>query len=643
MLRKYHLSRLVWAAALLGAGPTWAQTTINATCNRAPSGMVPLTIICSYETSTHTDPDVDTFHDIFWQHDFGDGGAGTWSHSGQSKNIEFGPVAAHVYETPGTYTWTTSARDSAGNLVSDTQTVVAYSQDDDTNGCTDARTYCYANSSGTFQGCPLDTDSDGTCNSQSGNCAVVTGSPHSIFNANAADNTCHYFRRGDSWAVSSSLNISAMTGPGIVAAFGSGAKPRFTGTTSFFITDVSDDWRLVDLEMEDVTNAGKSRSYDGTAPDGMTNFTMMRLDMQDLQRCASAVSNNAGSLSRSEGIAFVDNVCRVDDRTVGWSIFVDCSWCADLGWTNHFHGGFNGGGGKRSMHYRRGILAHGLWSASGTGTNNLITVRNCNSAADWCNPNVPSELNVYRRNTFILGNARAIRAECGDNSTFSRDFIYEGNLIRSGLDSSQRGGLAFDMAAAEDFTYRNNILNCDDPGGGAQTSCSLFAMGSDANHTGCPNGTKQAARAYAYNNTIVAEATVDNSGHPRIGTIQQTGSVCRNNLVYAPNGTSTRTADCPSGATNSHNLDDNGDYSGNPFVPATGERDMLSEYHLQNPTGLMNSGFDFESDLDGEFLKLDAELQCRPTATGWTVGALQAGGDSSCWAGAAPPAPILLP
>ena len=46
----------------------------------------------------------DSFRELHYEWNFGDSGSGTWSTSGLSKNEAFGPMAAHVYETSGTFT-----------------------------------------------------------------------------------------------------------------------------------------------------------------------------------------------------------------------------------------------------------------------------------------------------------------------------------------------------------------------------------------------------------------------------------------------------------------------------------------------------------------------------------------------------------
>ncbi|MEQ1836797.1 MAG: PKD domain-containing protein, partial [Candidatus Nitrotoga sp.] len=79
------------------------------------SGVAPLSVF--FDTSGTTDPSMTSrpFHDLEYTWNFGDTTAGTWANGTQpgvsSKNTATGPVAAHVFEIPGTYTVTVTAYD----------------------------------------------------------------------------------------------------------------------------------------------------------------------------------------------------------------------------------------------------------------------------------------------------------------------------------------------------------------------------------------------------------------------------------------------------------------------------------------------------------------------------------------------------
>ena len=70
----------------------------------------------------------------------------------------------------------------------------------------DANIYCFANFAGSFQGCPLDTNSDGTCDVQASNCLVTQDFDVAL----EGDSNCDFdgtpgrrclFRGGDTFTV----------------------------------------------------------------------------------------------------------------------------------------------------------------------------------------------------------------------------------------------------------------------------------------------------------------------------------------------------------------------------------------------------------------------------------------------------------
>jgi hypothetical protein len=98
------------------------------------SGLAPFPLFTDLTQSTATN--FDPFGDVGYRIDYGDRNSGTWEHTGKSKNIEEGgPLGYHLYETPGIYTVTVSARSPDGDL-SETITlnVRVYARDDVQHG-----------------------------------------------------------------------------------------------------------------------------------------------------------------------------------------------------------------------------------------------------------------------------------------------------------------------------------------------------------------------------------------------------------------------------------------------------------------------------------------------------------------------------
>jgi hypothetical protein len=162
-----------------------------------------------------------------------------------SKNVAQGPVAAHIFESPGTYSVCLSVKDRFGAVVTPTcQTITV----DDPDTVFASTTVCINAVGSDFTGCP-------------GGATQVT---NSAFNAEmatqiAAGKRRILFKRGDTFSLTAAYN-PGVTGPGIIGAFGSGAKPKILNTTSnvmiTFNTAGIGDWRLMDLELDgnDATN-----------------------------------------------------------------------------------------------------------------------------------------------------------------------------------------------------------------------------------------------------------------------------------------------------------------------------------------------------------------------------------------------------
>src|SRR3990172_2937982 len=66
------------------------------------SGVAPLAVFFDATGTTATGTN-HPFHELEYRWDFGDLASGNWRTTGLPKNKAMGPVAAHVFETPGTY------------------------------------------------------------------------------------------------------------------------------------------------------------------------------------------------------------------------------------------------------------------------------------------------------------------------------------------------------------------------------------------------------------------------------------------------------------------------------------------------------------------------------------------------------------
>lgn len=110
--------RLLYAAMSKGRvggvtpTPPGGPVTAVLTATRI-SGVAPLAVMFEGWMSMSESPGiVNPFRQLQYSFDFGDPGSGTWSLTGNSKNsYSGGPITAHVFETPGTYTVTLTVYD----------------------------------------------------------------------------------------------------------------------------------------------------------------------------------------------------------------------------------------------------------------------------------------------------------------------------------------------------------------------------------------------------------------------------------------------------------------------------------------------------------------------------------------------------
>ncbi len=237
------------------------------------SGVAPLYVFFDASGTTSTGS-TQPFFELRYTFSFGDpAGGATWAYgprAGVPKNLAFGPLAAHVFEVPGAYTVTVSAFDGVHEALSSVELSVL----DPEVVFAGTQTLVVANGTD-FTGKPSGA-------------AELTSSDFDAAINSTAQNGATYkrilFRRGDTFTSASGARLRA-NGPGLVGAFGSGQKPRVTGTHANAILGLSgsatpdlSDWRIVDLEIDLTGGTPSSEAIE--AMGGMDQVLMLRLDVQ---------------------------------------------------------------------------------------------------------------------------------------------------------------------------------------------------------------------------------------------------------------------------------------------------------------------------------------------------------------------------
>lgn len=179
--------------------PPSDNITVSLVASRL-SGPAPLAVHFSAVGTTTTLSGVtDPFRQLLYTFDYDDPGSGTWPLSGGSKNSDAsGPLAAHVFETPGTYVVRCTA--SRGGESSYDEETITVTDPDEVYAGTDT---VYISPSANYSGAPSGAETRTTV-------PTIVGGKR------------YMFRRGESYGA---LDIPAgVVGTQVVAA-GSGAKP----------------------------------------------------------------------------------------------------------------------------------------------------------------------------------------------------------------------------------------------------------------------------------------------------------------------------------------------------------------------------------------------------------------------------------
>jgi hypothetical protein len=230
---------------------------------------------CTNTTSTATSF---PFHEVQYKVTWGDTPTawsyGAWAGDATyiNKNVSYGAVAAHVYETPGTYPIKVTATDASGSTAETTiGTVTASAFANDTTAICVSKT-------GSFTGCPS-------------NATQTTTSSFTTAMNTAAGKKQIYFEGGQTFTFTSGPATISTAGPGIISSYGTGKATISTTaseTSGFQIT--SNDWRIKNLIF---SGANSDQYSNGVKVSGTTNTTVDAVDVSrfhaqiDFEDCCS--------------------------------------------------------------------------------------------------------------------------------------------------------------------------------------------------------------------------------------------------------------------------------------------------------------------------------------------------------------------
>ena len=265
------------------------------------SGVAPLAVFFDARGTTESGlSSTDAFLDLAYEWDFGDTAcrskALVWAYSGKSRCQDVGPLAGHVYETPGTYTAKLIVRGQGGTS---TRTVTI-NVGDPNQVFAGTNTICVSRN-GDFK------DPNGVCN----NARKVTSgaSFESIRSAYLASGRRLLFRRGDSWTNGGNYKYSG-SGPAIIGAYGTGPKPVIQqgSTTMQSFTRGASGLRIMYIEVAGNDDPKSGTAFYAGASGQVKNLLIFRVDVKNVAKPFMFSVNGGptpGSANMNNGVAIV--------------------------------------------------------------------------------------------------------------------------------------------------------------------------------------------------------------------------------------------------------------------------------------------------------------------------------------------------
>jgi hypothetical protein len=511
------------------------------------------------QDSTLTATANQSFTDLHYAWNFNDPGAGTWVTDGTSRNVADGPLAAHLFETAGSYAPTLTITNASGQSCSVTLSTITVANANTTWSGT--VTACIS-SSGNFTGCPAGASQTTSSNWDSALSSAISGGARRIL-----------YRAGDSFNMSNTSPYTVATpGPGMIGTFGSGnANVTLTSGGSCLTMNASD-WRLAN---QNFNNSGTVSS--GSNCVNTTNYTV---------NPNIVVMRNTISGGFQGGIDFdpwivpkgqEDQFAEIENRitppnsaSAAYGTYLGLHHSALLG--NTIDGRqlpqASAGGPIRIGCFVSSVFAHNVVNGAQAGRQTFKMHAESNSNSNNVCQNSNSGVPAPPTNQFfeISDNVFYETSSAWDvaidpQNTIQNEYTQDGIFERNLLDLTANGNAASALEInAERVTIRNNIFRVGTTMSGF-TAVHINRRNNQVptDHIANYSNTMYQSGSTSGNTFIQSDTTVVNSNQG--GAVDST--TVRNNLLYAPGVSATLYA--PTGTTNSvsdHNLS----ATSNPFI-----------------------------------------------------------------------------
>ena len=459
------------------------------------------------------------FSEIHYEWRFGDDRGTFWSYGtnagGNNKNIAFGPVGKHIFETPGTFTVELIAShiNSAGQLSQTTVTLPNIVVTNPDTVFAGTATICISQNSTPIAG------QDGA----PAGCAVQMVPNWNTIQTLAQTYKRILLKRGDTWDVNGEASFGAsQAGQGIIGAYGTGAKPIASvnineGALRFAAG--GNDWRVMDLTVTSNDLAVQTFGR-GIAVMGGNNVLLLRTDINRTGRILLEGGGGSGMYvadsvigpASSQGTDSINIYASTQDR-IGL-LGVRSTGSRDhgirlQGTANSVISNIQVDGGRLSSHVCtiRGksndavpATWNGLWTENVVVSDSLFDGSTGSIAALACKPVNPQAAERLRRVIVERNRIQALNSEC------------------------------FIAQVVDELTFRNNLC----------TTYSVLAIEirykADA---GPVYRSPSPLRGFVYNNTVYKPDTSQAAGHAFIQFDPDvTGPyLLTNNICYTPGST----------------------------------------------------------------------------------------------------------
>lgn len=496
------------------------------------TGVAPLSV---FFDAINTTGAPQPFHELLYTWNFGDPGSGNWAYGSRvgssSRNAATGAVAAHVFETPGTYTVSLSVTDGTNTV---TNNCIQIAVQDPNVVYAGANTRCYTQGAVSAGACP------------GGGTEILNASadPRTIVSADLAAGKRLLFARGQTWTTSIGLVPLNVNGPWTIGAYGAGAKPVFrrgAGTIILGVGSAGSDWkdaRVMDLQLEDnATNSVIAVNGGGT----FDQLTFLRIDVRSVAFGWSGFLWKAGLVRMWDQLTIADSTVDTLQAGGGNAMFIAATRMAILG--NSLD---NAGGGEhnfRSMYFDKMVVSNNLFTRP-AATKANITLRAPDFVASPAGSQAPVADNTYSQFAVVSDNQAIGFAGVnqpvntsidGAHDARTRQIVFERNWLHSYPGS----GAGFNAIRfhSDSSTIRNNVV---DLSGIATTGDVCIDIRANGNPTQ-PNPTGN----WIYNNTCYSTTAYTGVLFPLSGVnlaATAISTTVKNNLVYSPNAAAPTTA-----------------------------------------------------------------------------------------------------